>query len=348
MKMVSRAVKFQLGLLLFGAVVAMTLPIQAQNGGEPLLFQSPDGGDLSSNLARLSSPVVKNNPQTPFSSIGGSLPDAAPLPLAVAPLISDTGKNNRKSWATMTPREILGLPTAGSIFQKPDQNNSSDDWKNFDSFGRSSKAQGSSRFGMTNDLSVNDPTLAARFSDSSDDSSNRTPNLISDSLSAIPRTLSQLYNNVPQRDDDRPVNDSFNANFWKDMNAATLSSPSSSDSSRQSNLNWFKQVIQPGSSSQIQSSSSYNSGSSGFFSSSPMTTSSSFNQPVVNPIGASYVPLSSGIATPSGLAPLPGITGQSQSSLQQQQQSLAAPSWAPQAPPWMSQEQQSIMPQRKF
>jgi hypothetical protein len=76
----------------------------------------------------------------------------------------------------------------------------------------------------------------------------------------------------------------------------------------------------------------------------PQTSSASdTTQPLVNPFGASFTPLSSGIGKPVGLQPLPGVTRQTST------QPAITPSWAPQPPPWMSQTPQPfVIPQRKF
>jgi len=66
-------------------------------------------------------------------------------------------------------------------------------------------------------------------------------------------------------------------------------------------------------------------------------------EPLVNPIGASFTPISSGIGRPVGLAPLPGITGPASIP------AITTPAWAPQPAPWTSQTPQPFaIPQRKF
>jgi hypothetical protein len=67
-------------------------------------------------------------------------------------------------------------------------------------------------------------------------------------------------------------------------------------------------------------------------------------QSVVIPIGTSYTPLSSGIAMPTGVTPLPGLLGQNNTALP-----VLAPEWKPLLPPWMSSApQMGVIPQRKF
>jgi hypothetical protein len=78
--------------------------------------------------------------------------------------------------------------------------------------------------------------------------------------------------------------------------------------------------------------------------SSPATASPVFGQSVMIPIGASFTPLSSGIAMPVGLTSLPGLLGPTNTVLP-----ALAPEWKPQAPPWMSSAPQpGVIPQRKF
>jgi len=67
-------------------------------------------------------------------------------------------------------------------------------------------------------------------------------------------------------------------------------------------------------------------------------------QPAAIPVGASYVPLSSGIAMPAGVTPLPGLLGPTNMGL-----TTRAPEWKPELPPWLSSgPQPGVIPQRKF
>jgi hypothetical protein len=68
------------------------------------------------------------------------------------------------------------------------------------------------------------------------------------------------------------------------------------------------------------------------------------NQPAAIPMGASFTPLSSGVATPEGLTPLPGLLGPTSTGLP-----ALVPEWKPQPPPWLSSAPQvDVIPQRKF
>lgn len=66
-------------------------------------------------------------------------------------------------------------------------------------------------------------------------------------------------------------------------------------------------------------------------------------QPLVNPIGASFAPLNSGIGQPAALTALPTVTRPAGIP------AVTAPTWAPQPAPWLSQNPQPfVIPQRKF
>ena len=109
---------------------------------------------------------------------------------------------------------------------------------------------------------------------------------------------------------------------------------------QQADMDQFRQLLEQG--SPPTAATTLAPGGATFFQ--PQTPlASSFTRSPVNPAGASFTPLSSGIGKPAGLESLPGVTGQAGSP------SAFTPSLAPQAPPWMSQTPQPfVVPQRKF
>jgi hypothetical protein len=79
------------------------------------------------------------------------------------------------------------------------------------------------------------------------------------------------------------------------------------------------------------------------YSSRPVTADPIFGQQKLNPIGASFLPLSSGIGVPVGVMPLPGIVASPLPA------PISAPAWAPQRPPWQSGKSDMFaVPPRKF
>ena len=78
--------------LLVGAVLALAFSASAQQGGEPIIFSSPDGGSVSSNLTHLSKP--EDLPDTASFAPSGFAPnlptgDAPPLAIPSAVSISE-------------------------------------------------------------------------------------------------------------------------------------------------------------------------------------------------------------------------------------------------------------------
>jgi hypothetical protein len=279
------------------------------------------------------------------SGFGPDLPsgEAPPLVVPEAVAISEGQQlqnllNPKKDWTLMTPGEIMGVTSPEKVFEIPERD-AMGLRKNSGALEDFTERQNGSQFAATNGFSPDNPASAWRSSRNRDFQPDAdTPNLVSDNLGSTPQTLSQLFNNAPQRDDNF-AGQNADGNSWKPFDG---SSPlPASDSAQLTEMDRFKQLLgaSPPASTAMRSSSSEGSA---FFS--PQSSANdNFSQPAVNPVGASYTPLTSGIGTPTGLTPLPTITGQS--SLQP----AITPAWTPQAPPWMSQGPQPfVIPQRKF
>jgi hypothetical protein len=328
-------------LLLVGVAGAMVLSVRAQQGGEPIIFSSPVGGGVSSNLTRLSAPVdVPDTFQAAPSGFDVNLPSGGAPPLATVPSAVSISEgqqlqnllNPKKDWTLMTPEEIMGLTSPEKIFQVPDR----------DTIGlrknpNALELQNGSEFEATNGFSPDNSDSAWRFSRNRDFQPDAdTPNPVSDHLGSIPTSLSQLFNNAPQRDDNF-AGQNAGANLWKPIGGSfPLPTP---DSTQPTKMDQFKQLLGADPRTPVETPAARSSSGASFSSSSD----DNFGQPAVNPVGASYTPLTSGIGTPTGLAPLPTITGQNSI------QPAITPAWTPQAPPWMSQGPQPfVIPQRKF
>lgn len=330
--------------LLVGAAMTMVLPVHAQQGGEPIIFSSPDGGGVSSNLTQLSKPLdLPDNPSFAPSGFGADLPLGEAPPPVIPPAVSiSEGQqlqnllNPKKDWTTMTPGEIMGVESPEQILQVPERDamglrKNPSTLENF--LGR----QNGSQFGGTNGFSSGDQASAWHFSNNGDFQPNGdAPNPVGGSLGSMPQTLSQLFNNTSQRGDNFSGQNAYaNSGRTFDGSSPVLGS----DSAQPTDMQRLQTLLGTSPAAQNETpAASFNNGD--FISPS---ANNNFGQPVVNPVGASYAPLTSGISTPTGLTPLPTITGQS--SLQP----VVAPAWAPQTPPWMSQGPQPfVIPQRKF
>jgi hypothetical protein len=340
------AVKFRRLPLLAGAAMAMVLSVHAQQGGEPIIFSSPDGDGVSSNLTRLSKPIdVPDTFEATPPGFGVNLPSGEAPPPVIPPAVSiSEGQqlqnllNPKKDWTLMTPGEILGVTSPEKIFQVPE----------FDAMGLRKNPsalenflgrQNESQFAATNGFSSDNPASAWGGASNRDFQSD-TPDPVSDNPGSTPQTLSQLFNNAPQRNDNF-AGQNAGANLWQQFGGSSpLPTP---DSAQQTEMDQFKELLGASTPDTAATRSSSSSGSA-FFSPQP-SANNNFGQPTVtvNPFGASYTPLTSGIGTPTGLTPLPTVAGQSSI------QSEIAPAWTPQSPPWMSQGPQPfVIPQRKF
>jgi hypothetical protein len=336
--------------LLVGAAMAMVLSGHAQQGGEPIIFSSPDGGGVSSNLTQLSKPDdLPDTVSFAPSGFGPDLPsgEAPPVSIPAAVSISEGEElqqllNPKKDWTLMTPEEIMGVTSSGKNFQVPERDamglrKNSSELENF--MGR----QSASQFAATNGFSSDNPVSAWHFSSNpAFQPGANALNPVSDNnnLGSVPQTLSQLFNNAPQRGDNFS-GQSAALNSGNSFDGSSSFTPP--DSEQPTEMERLQQLL--GTSPTVQSETHAASFNSGNLISSPSSGNDNFGQPVqvVNPVGASYAPLTSGIGTPTGLPPLPTITGQS--SLQP----AISPAWAPQTPPWMSQGPQPFtIPQRKF
>jgi hypothetical protein len=331
--------------LLVGVAVVLVLSVHAQQGGEPIIFSSPVGGGVSSNLTRLSAPVdVPDTFQATPSGLDVNLSSGEAPPLVTVPSAVSISEgqqlqnllNPKKDWTLMTPEEIMGVTSPEKIFQVPDRD-AMGLRKNPNALERVTEGQNGSQFAATNGFSPDNPDSAWRFSRNRDFQPDaHTPNPVGDNLGSIPTSLSQLFNNAQQRDDNF-AGQNAGANLWKPIGGSSpLPTP---DSAQPTEMDQFKQLLGADPPTPVETPAARSSSGASFSSSSD----DNFGQPAVNPVGASYTPLTSGIGTPTGLTPLPTITGQNSI------QPAITPAWTPQAPPWMSQGPQPfVIPQRKF
>jgi hypothetical protein len=331
--------------LLVGVAVAMVLPIHAQQGGEAIIFSSPVGSGVSSNLTRLSAPVdVPDTFQAAPSGLDVNLPSGESPPLATVPSAVSISEgqqlqnllNPKKDWTLMTPAEIIGVTSPEKIFQVPDRD-AMGLRESPNALDRFAERQSGSQYAATNGFSPDNSDSAWRLSRNRNLQPDAdTPNPVNDNFGSIPTSLSQLFNNAPQRDDNF-TGQNAGANLWKPIGGSSpLPAP---DSTQPTEMDQFKQLLGTDPPTPVETSAARSSSGASFSSSSD----DNFGQPMVNPVGASYIPLTSGIGTPTGLTPLPTITGQNSI------QPAITPAWTPQAPPWMSQGPQPfVIPQRKF
>jgi hypothetical protein len=303
-------------LLLAGLGMVAALAIEAQpsgtNTGKSIVSSSPDPGRTSSNhVSHATAPSL--NFQNDFQK-------ASPVPafdnLSATPPVAPRNEpqfqkrlEHRKDWVFMTPAEILGVTPPEKILQTQERDAASQP-KNLTPMERYNERQ-RTKITRTNDWSFSNNPMPFRN---------------------FPGDRNSRMNTAP--DNNLFANPSMDSGWPK------LSGPPASNPTPQAGMDQFRQLLEPGFSPAAAATLSPG----GTTLSKPQALpASGFTQPPVNPAGASFKPLSSGIGNPAGLQPLPGVTRQTNTP------PAITPSWAPQPAPWTSQTPQPFaIPKRKF
>jgi len=344
----SSSANLTLRLLLAGVALAVACSADAQHAGrrpgEAILFSSPDGDDVSSNLPSLAPKPpgmtdFENAIQSPAPKFGGASGNGLPTP---PPSLSPAQVqqmqrmlDERKNWALSTPEQILGLPTQEKILGIQDR----------DALGQpkneSVVAQYYERQEMSRTRTNNDnyaaPGPAPQWGFSGGQPARTAPDIWTPSGSRPGNSpfLNQFLNGTP---DNRDAASRTSQGGWPKPFSQPAPAPKVTPEQEQA-MAQFQQLLQPRSPS--GGGAKNPASDSPFFS--PSSTPASGRSAAIQ-IGASFTPLSSGIAMPAGPTPLPGLLGPTNAAA-----ALFAPAWKPQPPPWMSsQPQLGVIPQRKF
>jgi len=341
--MVIRRFILTLSLLMLGVGV-LTLPARAQSAGQSIIFSTPltEAGQPDKSPPGALNSQAEHPPGTLPAPVQlyDFNPPADRLPPPVSTSISPQQQRmqrllrDRKNWIFMTPEEILGAATAEKMLQPPEQDALGSE-KNPTQLERYLLRESRLRDGVTNNP-ANDRARSAWNPGNDADSLN--PNRPDDrryrTVEAA-RNLNQLLNGQPVHAD---VANSMDVSGWESFSHPQLQALPKPDRAQLAAMDRFRQLLNPGSDYEAQSPTA---GS--FVSAAKSTVDPLFAQPdfLPNPAGASYTPLSSGIARPTGLTPLPDAV----TSLLP---SVEAPSWKPQPAPWLLQGPQPfVTPQRK-
>jgi hypothetical protein len=309
----------------------------AQNGaapaGQAILFSTPEGDNAVSNTSAFAAPdsqphdfsdqlqapasLFNNKPPAQFSLSSGNSPISASQAQRLQKAAQD-----QKDWALLTPEEILGVTTPEKILDGDPQDKENQS--------PSERFLARQQTTATNSFYNNDPDSHSFFSRDRDDENAGAARLgTSDAAQFSNRFGSATPDNNPFAAQDQDSS-------WFRPVAPAMPKP---DPEQAAAMDRFRQLLNSGSSAEAQEKSS---GSKFLSSQQPLPDPNLEALPVVNRIGASFTPLTGGISKPMGLTPLPGIT-------QPMVQPVVTPSWAPQPPPWLSQNPQPFtMPQRKF
>jgi len=353
--MIFRPANFRMSLLAV-ALSAVLLSAAAQNGSppasKPIIFSAPAGDNGASNAPSLAPrfsdrPNFANELQAPVSifdaqspSLPSPVPSGAPkLSRAEAQRLQKM-QDERENWALMTPEEILGVDTSRNTLRTPEQA-AADNQENLTVVERFLERQRQSHTAVTNKYDSDNSPLGRDFSRHQGGLTNGSPfNPARIGLPTAAQILDRVFNDTPATNQLAGQNGNGSAGWFQSLGLPPQ--PAAPTPEQLAERERFKQFLDPGSYSDTPAKSAPGGE---FLSSLQPLSDTTLNQtPTVNPAGASFAPLSSGIGRPAGLTPLPGITGPTN------WQSFAAPpAWAPQPPPWLSQSPQPFtIPQRKF
>ncbi len=325
------------------AVLIAVFSAQAQRTasrrGQSILLSSPGSGTVFSNLPSLSpkppeSPDFGDTLQAPPPFSFSGPPVNPPLPVGV-PVVSPAEAlrmqdllDRRKNWMMLTPAEILGATTPEKIVGIQ-EHDAAGRPKISTALERYTERQNQTPPGNTNANAF--PTW--NFSDKQPDTLNTIPG----GLGSPDNLASSLLNPAP---DNQTLAGQNGNNNWSKLFGSPSPSPVVT-LEQQMNMERFRQLLKPGSSSTAAATTP---SLSGIKMSLPQTAlGSGFGQSALTPIGASFTPLNSGIGKPAEMPKLPGIWSLSLTS------PPAAGAWGPQPPPWLSLTPQPFaVPQRKF
>ena len=321
--------------------------------GEAILFSSPDDGGASSNMPSLAAKPpelldLANAVQSPVLKFGaasesGPPPELQPPPISPAEIQRmQRLLDERKNWALMTPEEILGMPTPEKILGIPDH----------DAFGRPKNETVVVQYyerqeelqARTNNDNYDAADSASRwgFSDSRELQMNPSIWAPAGNRPVNSMAMNQFLNGTP---DSRSAPAQTRESAWS-KSFSLPAPPPDPTPEQQAAMEQFRQLLQPRALPD-NTAKAPTLGSPVFSppSTAPNPVSSlAPGQLVEIPVGASFTPLSSGIAMPAGVTPLPALFSPNNTA-----PPVFAPEWKPQLPPWMSSVPQlGVIPQRKF
>ena len=333
-------------LLLAVVVAAGVSPAAAQGmarGGQPILLSAPEGDTGLNNVPSLapkapSLPDFSDTVRAPGFDFNAPA-DIEPLPPPTVRAMSPAEaarlqamRDKSRNWPMMTAEEIMGVPTPEKILGlaesdvggKPQKKSAVEGY-----YERQAQRQHS----RTNALAADASRSESGFFDHQDFqwalNSLNTPN----GNFGTPAATSQFMGDAPGN----------RGMPYKNPTASWLQSPaqqtSPSTADRQADMDQFRQLLEHHSSP----SSAARTAASDRNTSTRPTPDSLFGNSPANLIGALPLPTAAGIGVPVGVAPLPGLLGQTNTP-------PAAPqNWKPELPPWMSTTPRpGEIPQRKF
>ena len=314
------------------AQVQFTRPVDPDPASKANAFMPAGTHRNAAGAFNAPSPLFGDRtPTVEFDLLPGS-----PQPSAVSAASAEQWRkflDGKKNWTLMTPEEVLGIPTAEKIMGIPDPKNDP-------------KLSAEERFLLRQDrLAASGATNGFHHPDAGywrgdspadpfhpADASSRFAQILGGSIPGTAKNLNRLFS--PNSDSPLELNrkpDSAWANPFGMPEPLTKPTPE-----QLAGMDRFRALMEPSVPEKAPEASRF---------STPLLAAPDRNLqalPAFNPAGRSFTALESGIAKPTGLTPLPGITGP---------RLAPAKKTAPlvQTPPWLSDTPQTFTPvQRSF
>ncbi len=315
-----------LTMLLAGAVCAVALTAAAQGGapeGGSVIFSGPGADNAQGMFGNKTSsdkgdgPDASDEVQAP-----GSFFAKRPAP-ALPPVFSpdvDRVLQERKSWALMTPEEIMGVATPEKILGITKSGDSS--INSLSPENHFLQDQTTSSF-ATNSMASEGSATHWSWSKDTDNAST------GDAL----RESAFVNFNRPWTPSTTPANNPFSS-FNSGFGAGQRMSEDDSEKSKltqQADLERFRQMLNTGST--MNQPANTTPGYKFIYSSTPEPDAFEKAQLGNNPSGSSLSTVEDDIMKPTGIAPLPGLATEAPKKTE------VTPAWAPKPPPWLSSQQ---------
>lgn len=348
----SRPISLRLSLFLALAALVVAPFTEAQppatNAWKPIIFSSPAANEISSNpISPSTQPVAPSDYRGlfPDASLMASFNNFGPAPAPNGGGRIQKSPQDRQDWIFMTPAEIMGV-SPEQILQsgKRDENGQQKHLSpmerylerrnpsaRFDASGNASQSR--DFWGQGNDQTNNGDSSSDRMNNGAEDL--QSPPISGQFPDAAPGNITSAN---PNRD-----------SVWSKLFGTPSPQPTPSAATvakQQTELNQFQQLLNPGF-VPVTASTAAPDSTTAFKPQNPLPIVDSpqlgSSQPLINPIGASFAPLNSGIGQPAALATFPTVTRQAGIP------AVTTPTWGPQPAPWLSQNPQPfVIPQRKF
>ena len=309
----------------------------AQTAGRSIIFSMPDGDAGQSGKSSLEpvSPqlvLFHDTAQAPMQFFDFSPPNNLP-PAPVSPVFFPQQRmmqkllEERQNWILMTPEEILGV-TAPDKMLGPQERDALGEEIKPTQLERYLQRERQQRTGPTNGW--RNDRAASPWNFERDPDNGARPDFGHDNPTEAARGFGQFLNGQRNRDEAAAPRQN---SFWDAASQPLSAATTRPDQDQLAAMDRFRQLINP---SPVEA--SQLSPDNQLFPTPKPAVDPFLTRPdfIVNPAGASFMPLSSGIARPMGLTPLPDAV----SSLLP---SVAAPARKPQLPPWLLQGPQPFV-----